>query len=101
MKKPILACAGRTSVSVDADLLNDLLLSYHPAGTDIRTKAEALSNQFDAIAKGEYGDDALEEFKDIITREFLFIQLKEAINLARKLSMEDYALASADEEVCL
>jgi len=101
MKKPILACAGRTSASIDAELLNELLLNYHPLQTDVMTKARNLSHKFDVIASGEYGEDALEEFKAIITREFLSMQLAEAVNLARKLSMEDYALASTDEEECL
>jgi hypothetical protein len=102
MKKPILACAGRTSASIDAELLNELLLNYHPLQTHVMTKAANLSHKFDVIAKGEYDEiDALEEFKAIITREFLSMQLAEAVNLARKLSLEDYALASADEEECL
>lgn len=95
MKKPILACAGRTSSSVDAELLNELLLNYHPVQTDVMTKAANLSHKFDVIASGECGEDALEEFKAIITREFLSMQLMEAVNLAKKLSLEDYALAKA------
>jgi hypothetical protein len=95
MKKPILACAGRTSASIDAELLNELLLNYHPAGTDIRTKAQTLSNQFDMIAIGEFGAHSFETFKSIITREFLSMQLSEAVSIARKLSAEDSLLAKA------
>jgi hypothetical protein len=36
------------------------------------------------ITIGEYGDKSLEIFKDIITEEFLSIQLMEASRLARE-----------------
>jgi len=95
MKKPILACAGRTSASIDAELLNELLLSYTPNLIGIKSKAHQLSAAFDVIANGEYGENTLNEFKAIIYREFLQLQLMEAAQIARKLSLEDYALAKA------
>ena len=92
--KVILSCAGRTSTSIDAELLNELLLSYSPQLIGIRQKARELSTAFDAISNGEYGDESLNEFKSIINREFLQIQLMEAAHLARNC----YALADADSE---
>lgn len=82
-QNPILSCAGRNSTSIDAELLNELLLSYTPQLIGIRQKARELSTAFDAIANGEYSEEVLKEFKSIINREFLQIQLMEAITLAR------------------
>lgn len=92
--KVILSCAGRTSTSIDAELLNELLLSYRPNLVGIKQKAEELAQAFYVISNGEYGDESLNEFKSIINREFLQIQLMEAANLARNC----YALADADSE---
>jgi hypothetical protein len=82
-QNPILSCAGRPSASIDAELLNELLLSYTPNFIGIQSKARQLSAAFDVIANGEYGAEALKEFKSIINREFLQIQLTEAASLAR------------------
>lgn len=92
--KVILSCAGRTSTSIDAELLNELLLSYRPNLVGIKQKAEELAQAFYAISNGEYGDESLKEFKSIINREFLQVQLMEAATLARN----SYALADADSE---
>jgi hypothetical protein len=92
--KVILSCAGRTSTSIDAELLNELLLSYRPNLVGIKQKAEELAQAFYVISNGEYGDESLNEFKSIINREFLQIQLMEAATLARNC----YALADADSE---
>jgi hypothetical protein len=82
-QNPILSCAGRPSASIDAELLNELLLSYSLNFIGVKSKARLLSAAFDTIANGEYGEDALNEFKSIINREFLQIQLTEAVLLAR------------------
>jgi len=82
-QNPILSCAGRPSASIDAELLNELLLSYSLNLIGIQSKARQLSTAFDAIANGEYSENALKEFKSIINREFLQIQLTEAVILAR------------------
>lgn len=82
-QNPILSCAGRQSASIDAELLKELLLSYTPNFIGIKSKAYQLSAAFDVIANGEYGEDTLKEFKSIIYREFLQLQLTEAANLAR------------------
>lgn len=92
--KVILSCAGRTSTSIDAELLNELLLSYRPNLVGIKQKAEELAQAFYVISNGEYGDESLNEFKSIINREFLQLQLREAAHLARNC----YALADADSE---
>jgi hypothetical protein len=47
------------------------------------------------IAIGEFGAHSFETFKSIITREFLSMQLSEAVSIARKLSAEDSLLAKA------
>ena len=83
--KPILACAGNKSEQIDSDLLNELLLSYKPNLIGVRHRADSLSHTFARIASGEY-DDSYAEFKSIINREFLSIQLMEAANLARQQS---------------
>jgi hypothetical protein len=91
--KPILACAGQQSEQIDSDLLNELLLSYKPNLIGVRHRADSLSHTFARIASGEY-DDSYAEFKSIINREFLSIQLIEAANLARQQSA-DIATAPA------
>jgi hypothetical protein len=83
-QNPILSCAGRPSASIDAELLNELLLSYSPQLIGIRQKARELSIAFDVISSGEYSENTLNEFKSIINREFLQMQLTEAATLARK-----------------
>jgi hypothetical protein len=93
MKKPILACAGRTSVSIDAELLNDLLLSYTPNYIGIRAKASSLITELEYLRDQ---DGNLEMFKDIITREFLSMQLIKAAQIARKLSAEAVAAEEPD-----
>ena len=90
--QPILSCAGRESASIDAELLNELLLSYRPNLIGIKQKAEELAQTFFALSNGEYGDESLNEFKSIIYREFLQLQLLEAANLARTASAEAEAL---------
>jgi hypothetical protein len=83
-QNPILSCAGRPSASIDAELLNELLLSYTPNLVGIRIKAENLSQAFYAISNyTDGGEEALKQFKSIINREFLQIQLMEAASLAR------------------
>lgn len=82
-QNPILSCAGRPSASIDAELLNELLKSYTPQLIGIRQKARELSIAFDAIASSHHGENTLDEFKSIINREFLQMQLTEAAILAR------------------
>ena len=94
MKKdqPILSCAGRDAVSIDSALLTELLLSFTPNTIGIRQKADQVGHALYAVACGEYGDNSLEMFKEIITTEFLSVQLMEASKLARQSS----AVAVAD-----
>lgn len=83
-EQPILSCADREAVSIDAVLLNELLLSFTPDTIGIKQKASVISYSLDLIARGEYGDNSLEKFKEIITTEFLSVQLMEASSIARK-----------------
>jgi len=86
MKKeqPILSCAGREAVSIDAAILNELLLSFRPNVQGITNKALNVSQDLKAIANGHFPDNALERFKEIITTEFLSVQLMEAAQLAKQ-----------------
>lgn len=88
MKKdqPILSCAGREAVSIDSALLTELLLSFTPNTIGIRQKADQVSQALHLIGIGEYPNDGLERFKEIITKEFLYVQLMEASKLARQSS---------------
>ena len=90
-KQPILACAGREAVSIDAALLTELLLSFTPNTIGIRNKADNVANALYAVGCGEYGDNSLEKFKEIITTEFLYVQLMEASTLARQTSADAVA----------
>lgn len=93
--QPILSCAGREAVSIDSALLTELLLSFKPTTIGIMNKADNVANALYSIARGEYGDNALDEFKDIITTEFLSVQLMEASKLARQSSA--VTVADADD----
>ena len=86
MKKeqPILSCAGREAVSIDAAILKQLLLSFTPNTIGITHKALNVSQDLKAIANGHFPDNALERYKEIITTEFLSVQLMEAAQLARQ-----------------
>jgi len=87
--QPILSCAGRESVAIDATLLNELLSKHQPDMIGIIEKSRQLRDKFQLILNGEYDADVngpLEQFKSIITTEFLGIQLIEAVNLARTAS---------------
>lgn len=86
--QPILSCAGREAVSIDAAILKELLLSFKPTTIGIRQKAEQLATHLLLIANDYYPNDALEVFKGIITEEFLYLQLTEAGKLARQVSAE-------------
>ena len=91
--QPILSCAGREAVSIDSALLTELLLSFTPNTIGIRNKADNVANALYSIARGEnYGENSLERYKEIITTEFLSVQLMEAAKLAR----ESYAVTVAD-----
>lgn len=85
-EKPILSCAGREAVSIDSALLTELLLSFTPNTIGIREKARLISNDLSYLASGGYGNsnESLEKFKEIITTEFLSLQLMEASKLARQ-----------------
>jgi hypothetical protein len=85
-KQPILACAGREAVSIDSALLTELLLSFTPNTIGIREKARQVSNDLSYLASGGYGNgnESLERFKEIITTEFLSVQLMEAAQLAKQ-----------------
>lgn len=85
-EKPILSCAGREAVSIDSALLTELLLSFTPNTIGIREKAKQVSNDLRYLADGGYGNgnESLERFKEIITSEFLSVQLMEAAQLARQ-----------------
>lgn len=84
--QPILSCAGRESVSIDASLLQQLLQNYSPSLIGVKHRAMQIKDVMYCITIGEYGDKSLEIFKDIITEEFLFIQLMEASRLARTVT---------------
>jgi len=83
--QPILSCAGREAVSVDAAMLNELLLSFTPNTIGIKAKAAHVADSLQMIAGGAHPNDGLERFKEIITTEFLSIQLMEAVSLARQI----------------
>jgi hypothetical protein len=82
--QPILSCAGREAVSVDAAMLNELLLSFIPNTIGIKAKAAHVAESLQMIADGAHPNDGLERFKEIITTEFLSVQLMEASKLARQ-----------------
>jgi hypothetical protein len=94
--QPILSCAGREAVSIDAALLKELLLSFTPNTIGIRAKADQVSHALHSVAIGQYGDYSLEKFKEIITTEFLSVQLMEASNLARQASEDAKQASSID-----
>lgn len=83
-KQPILSCAGREAVSIDAALFQELLLSFTPETIGIKQKALNVADCLMAIAEGKHPNDGLERFKEIITTEFLSVQLMEASSIARK-----------------
>jgi len=87
--QPILSCAGRESVAIDAELLNQLLLSFTPGFIGIRTKAGNLIKELEYLRDQ---DGNVDTFKSIIYREFLYLQLIEAATLARTDSAESEAL---------
>ena len=82
--QPILSCAGRDSVNIDTVLLQQLLENFTPNLIGVKQRACLLELDMRKIGKGEYGENSLKVFKDIITNEFLFIQLMEASRLARQ-----------------
>jgi hypothetical protein len=82
--QPILSCAGRNSVNIDTALLQQLLQNYTPNLIGVKHRAMQIKDVMYGITIGEYGDKSLEIFKDIITEEFLSIQLMEASRLARE-----------------
>ncbi len=82
--QPILSCAGRESVSIDAVLLQQLLENFKPNLIGVYQRARQLESDMRLISNGEYRDDSLKVFKDIITNEFLSLQLIEASRLARQ-----------------
>jgi hypothetical protein len=82
--QPILSCAGRDSVNIDTVLLQQLLENFTPNLIGVMQRARQLETDMYRIGNGEYGDNSLNVFKDIITNEFLFIQLMEASRLARQ-----------------
>lgn len=96
--QPILSCAGREAVSIDSALLTELLLSFTPNTIGIREKARQVSNDLSYLASGGYGsgNDSLERFKEIITTEFLSVQLMEAAQLARQSSAGAVDVADAN-----
>lgn len=92
--QPILACAGREAVSIDSALLTELLLSFTPYTIGIKEKAKQLANTMNFIGTGELGDENHDYFVEVITKEFLYVQLMEASKLARQAS-EDAKQASS------
>lgn len=94
--QPILSCAGREAVSIDTAVLNELLLSFTPNTIGIRQKADQVGHALYAVACGEYGENSLEKFKEIITTEFLSVQLMEAAQLARQASAETVQAPTVD-----
>jgi hypothetical protein len=96
--QPILSCAGRDSVNIDTVLLRQLLENFTP-NFGVKQRAGLLELDLRLIAKGEYGDDSLKVFKDIITKEFLFIQLMEASRLARQVTAGCEEAPSVEDEL--
>jgi len=97
--QPILSCAGRDAVSIDSALLQQLLQNYSPSLIGVKHRAMQIKDVMYCITIGEYGDKSLEIFKDIITEEFLFIQLMEASRLARTVSAESCCDAPDSDEL--
>jgi hypothetical protein len=93
---PILSCAGRKAETIDSALLNELLLSFTPNTIGIRSRASQLAETMYFIASGELGDNNLDYFKEVITTEFLSVQLMEASKLARQASEEAKQASSID-----
>ena len=97
--QPILSCAGRTTVSIDAVLLQQLLQSFTPNLIGVKQRAQQLADVMQLIADGEYGQLSLDIFKDTINEEFLFIQLMEASRLARTESVATAVDVSHDTDM--
>jgi hypothetical protein len=76
-------------VAIDAELLNQLLLSFTPGFIGIRTKAGNLIKELEYLRDQ---DGNVDTFRSIIYREFLQLQLLEAANLARTAPAEADAL---------
>lgn len=83
-EQPILACAGREAVSIDSALLTELLLSFRTTTIGIKEKASQVADSLRMIADGAHPNDGLERFKEIITTEFLYVQLVEASKFAKR-----------------
>ncbi len=98
--QPILSCAGRDSVSIDTVLLQQLLENFTPNLIGVKARASQLEDAMHLVAVGEYGDgeNSLKVFKDIITHEFLFIQLMEASRLARQAPVGSTETVSSVED---
>jgi hypothetical protein len=97
--QPILSCAGRESVSIDAVLLQQLLENFKPSLIGVKQRARQLEDAMHWIAAGEYGDNSLNVFKDTITTEFLFIQLMEASRLARQVPAGCEEVPSVEDDL--
>lgn len=90
--QPILSCAGRETVAIDTELLNQLLLSFTPTLIGIRAKAGNLIKELEYLRDQ---DGNVDTFKSIIYREFLQLQLMEAAFLARTAPEEAESLSDA------
>lgn len=80
---PILAAAGRETVSVDAQIFTQLLASYVPHMVGITNKLGTMEN---FARNAQHVKNPLEAFKDYITSEFLQLQLMEAVSIAKATS---------------
>jgi hypothetical protein len=94
--QPILSCAGREAVSIDSALLTELLLSFTPNTIGIKEKAKQLANTMKFIGAGGLGDENHDYFVEVITKEFLYVQLMEASKLARQASEDAKQASSVD-----
>lgn len=96
--QPILSCAGRESVAIDTELLNELLLSFKPNLIGIKEKARIIRDFMGLICQGEYDSEGTTavQFKSIINREFLQLQLMEAATLARTGSEDTEAILEVE-----
>lgn len=97
--QPILSCAGRDSVNIDTVLLQQLLENFTPSLIGVKQRARQLETDMRLIGNGEYGDKSLNVFRDIITNEFLFIQLMEASRLARQVPAGCEEVPSVEDDL--
>ena len=98
--KPILSCAGREAVSIDAALLNELLINSNFKTIGVQQCASQLLDELVPIANGQ-SMNPLTDFKAIIINQFLYLQLREAQTIARNSGETVVSNGPCDDSCCM